>query len=68
MMVVGVEEPGKRLILAASHEYGADLGPLFEQGAVEALHLPVRLGPVGTAVVVQDPVLGQGLVEQPVRW
>src|SRR5947199_3486348 len=65
MMVVAMEPARKRPSAVHLSAVGTDVGPLLEQGAMEALDLAVGLGPVGTAVLVDDAAVGQGLVEQP---
>ncbi len=65
MMVVAVEPACTGTGTSGLAGVGPDVGPLFEQGAVEPLDLAVGLWPVGPAVLVEDAVLGEDLVEEP---
>src|SRR5438874_10102428 len=64
MMVVAVEPARKRAGAVRLAAIGTDVGPLVEQGPVEAFDLAVGLGSVGPAVLVVDAVLAQRLVEK----
>ena len=57
-MVVAVEEVRKCSGAVALAGVGSDVGPLVEQGAVEALYLSIGLRSVGSGSGVRDGELG----------
>lgn len=65
VMVVAVEPACKCSGAVGFAAVGTDVGPLLEEGSVEAFDLAVGPGPVGPAVLVGDALLPEGLVEQP---
>src|SRR5215475_10975152 len=60
-MVVGVEPAVKGGAPFGFEAVGAGVGPFLQEGAVESLHFPVGLGPVGADALVGDAAGGKGV-------
>lgn len=64
MMVIAVEPVIKRGGPSRLRAVDADIGPLVEEGAIEALHLPIRARRIGPCATMPYPEFGTGTGEK----